>query len=253
MAYARRYDNAVTSFGVLCYRLRYDLRHNCVTPEYLMVQRKDSICYVEVMRGKYSLSEHAYVMHLFKHMTPEERAGFAEGDFDKVWDALWLNNRRNHSEYHTSKEKFMAFKQDQTFNLEYVIKNTQSCMREPEWEFPKGRKNCVESTLECALREFEEEAGISRSKIVVNENFKPVIIDKQGCNGITYRGFYYVAKCVDNVDSMSLLNLSEMQAKEIKCVRWVDYNTVVSKMQTEKQVRIFERFNKRLLSILVET
>ena len=250
-------NNAVTSFGILCYRLRYDLRHNCVSPEYLMVQRKDSICYVEFVRGKYTLTEQSYVMHLFKHMTSEERDYISGGDFDRIWDALWLNNRRNHSEYHSSKEKYYALKhgiskKDYVFNIDYILNNTQCCLREREWEFPKGRKNCVESTLECALREFEEESGVSRSKVLVADKFKPVVFDKQGCNGVTYRSFYYVAKCVDKVDSASLMHLNDVQSKEIRCVRWVDYNTVVSKMQTEKAVRIFERFNKRLLSLLTE-
>jgi ADP-ribose pyrophosphatase YjhB (NUDIX family) len=224
-----------------------------------MIQRKDSICYVEFIRGKYSLapSDQSYIMHLFKHMTFEERDMVRRNDFDRIWDALWMNNRRNHSEYHISKDKYAALKKGvmlkgTLFNIDYVLDNTTCCLRENEYEFPKGRKNSVESTLECAFREFEEESGIAQSKLELSDKFKPVIFDKTGCNGVEYRSFYYVAKCIDNVDATSLLHLNDVQAKEVRCVRWMDYSSVVSKMHTEKAVRLFERFNKRLLSFLTD-
>ncbi|WP_152049877.1 bis(5'-nucleosyl)-tetraphosphatase [Tautonia marina] len=40
------------------------------------------------------------------------------------------------------------------------------------WDLPKGRVDPGESDLECAYREFEEETGIARSSIVLDESFR---------------------------------------------------------------------------------
>ena len=44
---------------------------------------------------------------------------------------------------------------------------------EPEWGFPKGRRNYKEKDLECALREFEEETGIQKSSLTIIKNLNP--------------------------------------------------------------------------------
>ena len=39
-----------------------------------------------------------------------------------------------------------------------------------EWEFPKGRRNYMETDIKCALREFQEETGISKESIkIIND------------------------------------------------------------------------------------
>ena len=40
---------------------------------------------------------------------------------------------------------------------------------EPEWGFPKGRRNFMEKDYECALREFSEETGYD-TNIIKNVN-----------------------------------------------------------------------------------
>lgn len=40
------------------------------------------------------------------------------------------------------------------------------------WDLPKGRVDAGETDLECALREFEEETGISRSAIKLDREFR---------------------------------------------------------------------------------
>ena len=40
------------------------------------------------------------------------------------------------------------------------MQDTTSIYVEPEWCFPKGRRNCFETDLECSEREFQEETKL---------------------------------------------------------------------------------------------
>jgi hypothetical protein len=50
----------ITSVGIIAYR--YNLRGE---REYLLIRRKDTIGYIEFMRGKYSLNKNAYTRAYF--------------------------------------------------------------------------------------------------------------------------------------------------------------------------------------------
>ena len=43
-----------------------------------------------------------------------------------------------------------------TYSLTSLIKNSKTNWTEPEWGFPKGRRNYLENDLTCAIREFKE-------------------------------------------------------------------------------------------------
>jgi 8-oxo-dGTP pyrophosphatase MutT (NUDIX family) len=43
---------------------------------------------------------------------------------------------------------------------------------EPEWGFPKGRRNYNEKDIDCALREFSEETGYSKYSLKNIENIQ---------------------------------------------------------------------------------
>ena len=48
----------ITSFGIIAYKI---FKHNVF---YLMVQRKDSLCYTEFIRGKYDVKNIKYIRKL---------------------------------------------------------------------------------------------------------------------------------------------------------------------------------------------
>ena len=76
----------VSSFGFVCYRHRGD------SIEYLMVQRKDSLSYVEFIRGKYNLQNRTYLLRLLANMTRGERESLRSTDFDKLWHGFWQSD-----------------------------------------------------------------------------------------------------------------------------------------------------------------
>jgi hypothetical protein len=137
-------------------------------PEYLMVQRKDSLSYVEFIRGKYSIEKKAYIMKLVSNMTDIERNALRTQAFDVLWKSLWQADdcKAYQREYAEARGKFELIKKgyimknDQNevyyFDLDYIINNTKSQLGETEWGFPKGRRNINEHDFACAVREFAD-------------------------------------------------------------------------------------------------
>ena len=63
----------------------------------------------------------------------------------------------------------------------------------PEWEFPKGRRSNRENNIQCAIREFEEESGLSSNDYTLLENVSPISETYKGSNGVNYKHVYYLA------------------------------------------------------------
>ena len=91
----------ITSFGIICYKYLNNRLY------YLMVQRKDSLCYTEFIRGKYDIKNISYVSKLLKNMTKTEQENVKNNDFDYLWNSMWINNTNNmRKEYNISATKF---------------------------------------------------------------------------------------------------------------------------------------------------
>ena len=108
-------------------------------------------------------------------MTIQEKANLLTKEFDELWKNLWGDyfGVQYRSEEKNAKEKFYQIKEgvhlfdDTFFNLEKLIQQSTTNWTEPEWGFPKGRRNYQESDISCALREFSEETGIQKNNILI--------------------------------------------------------------------------------------
>jgi 8-oxo-dGTP pyrophosphatase MutT (NUDIX family) len=248
----------VMSYGIICFRLVCDTELNCVTPEYLMVQRKDSVCFIEFIRGKYSLSNREYIMTLFRNMTPIEREVVKNNSFENIWLTIWNKSHRSFSEHSVAHDKFNALKlgllteNGLVFGIEYVLAHTEPVCGEQRWEFPKGRRNMHETNIDCAVREFEEETNIKRHNMFVSSKHPPVYLEKMGCNGVLYRGMYFVAKYTDR-ETFVQGALTETQKCEISCVKWHNYKTALAHLYNEGQRESIAKLNKRILKYVSDT
>ena len=140
-------------------------------PRILMIQRKDSLCYIEFLRGKYDIYNLDYIQILIDKCNLEEKQKLLLKSFDILWSDLWLINSEdkkysNSVDYTKGWEKFNKLsdgflykKTGELINLKYFIDKSKTSYNETEWEFPKGRRNNKESNLECAKREFTEETN----------------------------------------------------------------------------------------------
>ena len=81
--------NPITSFGVIVFRIN-PLQQR----EYLMIRRKDTLGYIDFMRGKYSASNQKYILNMIQQMTVQEKYKLKNYSFDELWRDLWLDGHR---------------------------------------------------------------------------------------------------------------------------------------------------------------
>ena len=215
----------ITSVGIIVFRL-----NNMGEREYLLIRRKDSIGYVEFMRGKYNMYSKIYLTNIISEMTVDEKQRLLTNDFDTLWKQLWGNdiNTQYRGEEKNSRDKFESLKYGVTtinssYSLESLIKESKTNWNETEWGFPKGRHNHQEKDLLCALREFEEETGYSRISINIIQNLLPFEEIFTGSNYKSYKHKYYVAFM-----EKTFGNKLSYQDTEVSKMEWKNFNESIN-------------------------
>jgi 8-oxo-dGTP pyrophosphatase MutT (NUDIX family) len=202
--------------------------------EYLLIRRKDSIGYVEFMRGKYNIYSKIYLDNIISEMTLEEKQRILTNDFYTLWKNLWGDdiNTQYRGEEKSSRDKFETLKygvttNDLEYSLESLINESTGKWLETEWGFPKGRHNNQEKDLLCALREFEEETGYSRLSINIIQNLMPFEEIFTGSNYKSYKHKYYVA-FMENAkeDQMAY------QDTEVSKMEWKTYDESIQAIRS---------------------
>ena len=237
----------ITSFGIISYKCMQDKIY------YLMVQRKDSLCYTEFIRGKYDIKNIKYISKLLDNMTLDEQANILSNSFDELWFGMWINNSNNmKKEYNISKAKLAKLKEgyrlkSNTGIIDVHLSNLMSNKHliETEWEFPKGRRKLHEKDILCALREFEEETGIAKHLITIeetNRQYEEIFIGK---NKLRYRNIFYLASySLNNLNDVFFHSENIDQIKEIKDVKWFDYDTICNKICNKvEKLELFKRIH----------
>jgi 8-oxo-dGTP pyrophosphatase MutT (NUDIX family) len=163
----------------------------------LLVQRRNTIGFIEFIRGKYNVIDYNYIIKLFNMMTfDEKRILRAYESFDMIRTVIGLKRENNYKgEYDDAKRKFMILKQHQNGDLvNALLDKSFTKWSSPEWGIPKGRRNNKEYDIDCAVREFVEETGIKCRNINVYRNIKPIEELYTGINGVVYKHIYYIAE-----------------------------------------------------------
>jgi len=227
------------SFGIICYRFHETKKEI----EYLMIQRRNSLAFMEFIRGKYDLYNFEYVKHLMSYMTQTEQDMLLTFTFDDLWNNVWYQPfmPKQTQEYLDAKEKFLMLKEgipclkdgrEILVRLKYLLGQSFSIFKEPEWGFPKGRRRLRERDVDCAMREFYEETGIVKSDVVLDSDQVAYEEIFYGTNNIKYRHVYYIAKMINNklrdivVDDIN----NPMQAREVSQVKWFTSEQVLQRI-----------------------
>lgn len=232
----------ITSIGIVVFRVN---KQNNI--EYLMICRKDTLGYIDFMRGKYSIFNRDYIMNMLKQMTVEEKNNLINCSFDELWKNVWGNENVSNQykvEEIISREKYNSLKngimnKNEYYNLSQLIDESYNfeIWHEPEWGFPKGRRNYQENDYECAIREFGEETGLNIKKIKIIQNLLPFEEIFTGSNYKSYKHKYFISY-IPYEDSVAIDNF---EPSEVSKMEWKTYEECL------EMIRIYNLEKKRLI------
>lgn len=220
--------------------LQDEFANNC---KFLLIRRRHSVCFVDFIRGNYELQSHNdinYIISLFNRMTPNEIDLIKNNTFDIVWTNLW-NGCGFTKNIDISRHKFNSLKDgitigDKQYNINNMTANYTAEFTEPEWEFPKGKRNIRETDIDCANREFWEETGMNQSSYSIL-NINPIEELFTGNNHIKYKCIYFLAQT--NIEVSPIINANNpLQSNEISEIGFFTFNEALNKIrpyQTEKR------------------
>lgn len=213
----------ITSNGVIVFRINPLTKER----EYLMICRKDTLGYMDFMRGKFPIYQKQYIMNMLTQMTVDEkkrlRLRMKEGNLKEkiqiLVNGIIVNNER--------------------YDLSSLLdeSDTHETWIEPEWGFPKGRRNTLEKDYDCALREFSEETGYSISILKNIRNIVPFEEIFIGSNYKSYRHKYYIMY-MSYTDSLAV---KSFQKSEVSGMEWKTFTECM------KTIRSYNLEKKRIL------
>ena len=220
----------ITSIGIIPIRIVKTLNKSSSenSVEILIIKRKDTLSFVDFMRGKYAIEDKNYILNLLNNMTVKERIYILNNNFDTIWQYLWNYNTSNlyRNEEKISRIKFHILKNGYTsilesYDLKLLINLCNKNYLEPEWGFPKGRRNYQEKDIVCGLREFEEETGYNKNDILIINNIVPYEETFSGSNYKSYKHKYFLGIIKNNYQPVN-----DYQIYEIYEIKWININTV---------------------------
>jgi 8-oxo-dGTP pyrophosphatase MutT (NUDIX family) len=233
----------IISFGIICYKIENK------ELKYLMIQRKDSIAFMEFIRGKYEINNIDYIKQLLNNMVLSERNMIINSKFDDIWNYVWQQTdiNKNNKEFINSKIKFTMLN-DSNFLKNYIT-SIKGVFAEREYGFAKGRRKMRESDIDCAIREFYEETRIKKEEIQILEHIMPFEEIFFGTNGVMYKHVYYVAKLINDDLEVKVDENCLEQIREIRAIKWYNSNEVISHIKSYyvERIELFKFANKKIL------
>ena len=220
-------------------------------PFVLIVQRKESMAYTDLIRGNYDLEENPLILKiLVSELTCRERFRLLRKNFTELWNTMasHIYFRRQIDETNTQPPKDFQRAYDKfQENREQIVLllgdlkqvNHYPC---PEFGFPKGRAEANETPLQCAIREFCEECGYERRHVKILGRSQ-LIEEFTGTNGVAYRHVYFLAE-VSSYNGEPVYDLNNPhQAGEISNIGWFN---------VEQCLRLFRHYDIKKKEIMQE-
>lgn len=195
--------------------------------KFLMIQRKDTMGYIDFVRGKYP-EEHdaknALLMTFLNEMTKKEKKNLLTLSFDEIWRSLWLNpeSRFYRNEYESAKKKYSKL------DIKELVNMSTNSYDFTELSFAKGRRNMKETNIACAEREFLEETGYDKSSYDFIKHYPTIHEEFVGTNGVRYRHIYYLVKMKENIAPPRIDKTNIVQMGEVQNIGWFTVDECLS-------------------------
>ena len=248
--HVRNCPNPITSLGVI---LHTDSEQE---KKYILVRRKNTIGFVEFIRGKYAMNDICYIKQLFNVMTEKEIELIQQKDFSFLWEFLWMDKKFNKvgnkvkRDYEAAHDKFEKIKQgygDKKMSINFFIENKTKFYIEQEWGFPKGRRNFYENNFNAAIREFVEETNIKKDDIICSPESRVFQETYISYDNIEYQNIYYLAKYKGN-GKFSIDKSKHEQFTEISNIQFFTFDQAIEKLRDydNEKVKLITAVNKYL-------
>jgi 8-oxo-dGTP pyrophosphatase MutT (NUDIX family) len=186
------------SIGIILFRIKNNKR------EYLMIRRNTSFGYMDIIKKK-KIYDLETIQNIINELTIYEKEYIIEKHSQEKKDNLNNDTQINFIE-----------------TVENALYNSNTSWLEPEWGFPKGKRNPGERDLDCAIREFTEETGYSFNDIHLIENVLPYEEIFVGSNNKLYKQKYYLAFNSNNIDI-----LDKYQRSEVSKIDWLSLDDCI--------------------------
>ncbi len=194
----------------------------------LLVQRKYTYEFCDFIKGNFSnIEQLKYLISRFTEIEKFLIFKFFIGDYVKLF--LFATPHKT-----TNTKTYVNFVNNYTTlfipNFEELNKYTYDSNHIQKsinlWEIPRGKKNYWEKPINCAMREFSEETGVEKKKLIHRKDIHVVNEKMIGSNGIEYEFSYYVMKLKFKEDVYINHSIFE-QHSEIRNVTWIEYNNAL--------------------------
>jgi len=237
----RACPDPVTSFGVVAYHGQRD-------PRFLLIERRNSIAFVEFAHGRYALDNVQYIKLLFSQMTVDELCMIhGTADYASIVEKVRGTAPRLPPYYGGGRLRFEVMKNGY-FTSSGLLVTANSLIesvrplveRTSVWELPKGRRLCNESALTCAMRELGEETSIDRRHFRISSSQDSLKEEFVSYNGISYRSVFYVAECIMGADLVAATEASFVQNREVSRIRWASLDEARALLSRDSLVAIVE-------------
>lgn len=204
---------------------------------YLMIQRKYTPEYIEIIRGHYyevQINEinYQYLILLINSLSLIERNYIQQHSFDYLWKNIWQwvgtedQMRKIQNDFQECQHRFNLLKNGHIFSrygflsFQKLFQSMPTTQTEPDWEFPKGKREGYETDQRCAIRECCEETALHITDFKVFLHVTPFQETFNGVNNIKYCNNYYLAE-LTNLDRLIYYNPNHIeQNKEIRKIGW---------------------------------
>jgi len=226
-------------------------------PQYLLIRRKDSTSYIELIHGSYRESQ---LYFMLQDISLEERERLLKYDYQELWEDLHLKPGEGES-YEFGLCVFQKIRP----HLEELFKQVQPAdpLNRNLWLFPKGKINWYgndeddwedaspkrgtgtpEAPFDCAIREFEEETnGLNLLERDAHLAFSDPLIERcLGSNSKNYQTDYFVFNeissepppeptCFQTVHT----GIRELSKGEVQEIKWVYLSELKDYLRQERQ------------------
>lgn len=224
------------SYGIVCF--------NNDGNSVLLIKKRYTYYYVQFLFTDYNIKNRGELIKLFSGLTANEKYLIATFDFDLMWTWLWRTNdfKKGSRLHRLYRNKFYNLYKSKIYKSKlYNLLNNTPCSK-TIWEIPKGKRKLKEKSLTCAIREFEEETGLTPEHYnIISTNLYTIT---NIANGKRYSLQYYPA--IASSGKHPSLNYNSVgQISELCDVRYVDIEKLKKKdnLLYENIIKIKVKYN----------